>query len=265
MTADDITAAFFERTDEGLAPRAHARSPWSEDMLHGRLLGGLAAAALEREHGADDLQPARLTIDLFKAAPMKPLQVTTTRVRDGGRIRVADALLRCDGYDVGRASVVFLRRAEQPSGAVWSAPEWDVPPPEEVPPPPPNPMRRNTAIEMRPVGGAGMGTPGQKRVWLRDRCQLVEGTPLSPFARVAAMADFASPLGNSGDTGLQFINADITLYLRRAPTSEWIGLETGSHLSEAGVAIAHATLYDTQGAIGYSDVCAVANARAPQG
>jgi len=260
---ETVTAAFFEPTDEGFAPREHARSPWSPDMLHGRLLGGLAAAAIERDHGRDDLQPARLTMDLFKAAPMKPLQVTTTLVRDGGRIRVADAALTCDGAEVGRASVIFLRRGEQPAATVWAPPEWDVPHPDDIEPPPPNPMRRMNAMEMRPVAGAGMGTPGQKRVWIRDRCELVEGTRSSPFARVGAMADFASPLGNSGDSGLQFINADFTLYLRRSPVGEWIGLEVGSHLSEAGIAITHSTLYDTDGAIGYSDVCAVANARAP--
>jgi hypothetical protein len=43
--------AFFALKNGELVPAPHARSPWSADMLHGRLLGGLAARALEAEHG----------------------------------------------------------------------------------------------------------------------------------------------------------------------------------------------------------------------
>ena len=36
-------------------------------------------------------------------------------------------------------------------------------------------------------------------------------------------ADFTNPLANSGDQGLEFVNADYTLYLHRLPVGEWIG------------------------------------------
>jgi len=249
---------YFERDGDGFRPRPQARSPWGADMLHGRLLGGLAADAIEREHGDPELVPSRLTVDLFRSPPMDAVAVQTSVARDGRRIRVVDAMLQCGGAAVARATAVLLRRGDQPADDSWSAPDWTMRHPDELPSPEGAPVR---TMEIRSPAGSGMRAPGQKRVWLRDHGTLVDGEPLTPFTRAAIAADFASPLANSGMTGLSFINADITLYLRRAPRGEWIGLEVGDHLSEDGIAIARCRLYDTEGAIGFSDVCAVANAR----
>ena len=79
--------------------------------------------------------------------------------------------------------------------------------------------------------------------------------------RCAVAADFTSPLPNMGSTGLQFVNADITLYLHRLPSTEWLGFEVASHQSEDGIAIGETTLYDEAGPIGKGLVCAVANRR----
>ena len=76
--------------------------------------------------------------------------------------------------------------------------------------------------------------------------------------RAAAAADFANPLSNGGDAGLNFVNADVTLYLHRLPVGEWIGFEVASHQSASGVAVGECTLYDVEGPIGRSAVCAVA-------
>jgi len=61
--------------------------------------------------------------------------------------------------------------------------------------------------------------------------------------------------------GLQFINADITLYLHRYPAGEWIGFETTAHHAHQGIAVAECMLYDEDGAIGHSIVAAIANRR----
>jgi hypothetical protein len=89
----------------------------------------------------------------------------------------------------------------------------------------------------------------------------VAGEPLTPFVRVASTADFASPFANSGAEGLQYVNADITLYLDRDPVGEWIGFEVLDHLSAEGVCLGECALYDERGSIGRSLVCGVANRR----
>jgi hypothetical protein len=116
--------------------------------------------------------------------------------------------------------------------------------------------------DTRPVAGT-FGAVAQKRAWIREAHLLVDDEPLSPFLRVASAADFAHPFANSGSGGLEFINADVSLYLHRDPLGEWLGFEVVNHQSDGGVAVGECNLYDTAGPIGQSLVCAVANRRGP--
>lgn len=248
--------AFFTPDGDTLVPSPFARGPWAPDMMHGRLLAGLMARTVERDHGDEELQPARVTVDLFRSPPMKPLQVSTSVARAGNRIRVIDATVTFDGDPYARATIVMLKRAEQPDGDVWTAPSWDSPHPETLPEP-----TWEAPWEMRSVSGGGFATFEQKRMWLRETRDLIDGEEWTPLARVATAADIANPLANSGTTGLAFINGDITLYLARLPVDGWIGFEVARHISADGVALGECVVYDTQGPIGTSTVSAVANRR----
>ncbi|MDP9865880.1 MULTISPECIES: thioesterase family protein [Streptosporangium] len=248
-------SAFFVLKNDVLVPAPHARSPWSPDMLHGRLLGGLAARAIEAEHGDPDLHFARLTVDLFRNSPLLPLSVDTVRVREGRRIRVADATVRSEQGVVARASAVLLRGSGQPAGETWSTPAWDAPSPAELGPPPPDAV----ALPFDLWRLTDWTEAGPNRVWLRETHPLVEGEAVSPFVRAALVADFASPLSNSGTAGLHFINADYTLTLSRPPVGEELGMESSGHLSGGGIATGHCTLHDASGPVGYCLVTAVVN------
>ncbi|MFN0145035.1 MAG: thioesterase family protein, partial [Dehalococcoidia bacterium] len=107
----------------------------------------------------------------------------------------------------------------------------------------------------------GFGAVAQKNTWLRESRALVEGEPLTPFLRAAVAADFTNPFANSGDQGLQFVNADITLYLHRLPAGEWLGFQVVAHHASEGVAVGECVMYDVAGPIGRSTVCGVANVR----
>ena len=137
---------------------------------------------------------------------------------------------------------------------MWSPPNWEVPAPETLPEP------ANRFMSMRPITG-GLGSFGQRRVWLHESRELVFGTPLTPFMRAAIHADLANPFSNSGDHGLAYINSDVTLYLHRFPLGEWIGMEVVNHQASDGIAIGEVVLYDRSGAIGTSSVCSLAQAR----
>ncbi|MGE3960352.1 MAG: thioesterase family protein [Dehalococcoidia bacterium] len=255
---------FFEAEGHRYHPTPRTRGPWDPQSLHGRVIAGLIAHQVEREHGEPAFQPSRLTVDMFRVAPMKPMTVTTHLVRDGNRIRVVDASMTDDdGTEIARGNVVFLKRAEQPEGEVWSHPLWSVPAPDTLPPPePPANADANwlPAWETRRIQG-DFGTVGQKQAWLRETHELVAGLAPSPFVRAAQASDFTNPFANSGSTGLNFVNADTTLYLHRNPAGEWIGMEVAAHHSSNGIAIAECVMYDAEGAFGRSSVCGVANRR----
>jgi hypothetical protein len=226
-------------------------------MLHGRLLAGLAARAVERADHDPMLRVVRLTLDMFRSPPMSALHVATHVVRDGHRVRVVDVSIRSTDVEVARASALLLRAGPHPSGVTWRAPEWNAPLPETLPSPGDGETYGGWDIRLLTPGG--FWTAERKRLWARDRWQLVAGEEPSPFVRAALAADLPNPLANSSAEGLHFINADLTLILARPPASEWIGLEVDGHLGHDGIAGGSCTLYDTSGAIGWSSVCAIAN------
>ncbi|GAA2211608.1 thioesterase family protein [Nonomuraea monospora] len=248
-----MTSAFFTHKRDELVPAPHARGPWSPDMLHGRLLGGLAARALEERYAEPGLRFARLTVDLFRNSPMLPVTVETTLVRDGRRIRVADAVISTEQGVIARASGVLLRESEQPGGErALVTPAWDEPPPA-APPTEGDGWRPPFDLWwVRPFGEPG-------RAWLREKHPLVDDEPLTPFVRTALAADFASPLANAQRDGLRFINADYTLTLARLPEGDLVGVESTGHASADGVATGQVTMHDTAGPIGFCLVTALAN------
>jgi len=248
---------FFTRDGDAFVPTSVASGPWDPQSLHGRVIIGLLAFAIEQRHGGAEFVPARLTVDMFRLPKLAPIEISTRVVREGLRIKVVEAEFVSGGVSMARASCQLLRRTENPPGTVWEPPNWDVPRPQDIPVPTDPRLGLNGKWTTRPIVGA-MGSVGPRRLWMSEVRDLVEGTALTPFVRVAIAADFASPFANAGDQGLGFINSDVTLYLYRLPVSEWIGFEVVNHHSSDGIAIGECWLYDEQGAIGTSTVAALA-------
>lgn len=258
---------YFHRTGDVFTPTALTRGPWDPNSLHGRVVAGLLMYEVQRKHLDPAFQVARITVDMFRVAPMLPVTVVTNVVRDGNRIRVADASLRLDdGLEIARASVVMLRRAATPEGDVWAPPLWDVPHPDTLETPPPPPAQFGPATwETRAISGRiGVGadadeTPVQKRAWVRDLVKFVDDEWASPLVSAAMLSDFANPFANAGTRGLNYVNADASMYLHRDPTGEWIGIEVAGHNASEGIAVGEVVLYDLDGAFGRATVCGVAN------
>lgn len=258
MAEREDARPFFTVAGDELIPAPHARGPWAPDMMHGRLLGGLMARAIEAEHGADGLHLTRLTVDLFRNSKLLPVRVGTERIRDGRRIRVADATVSTEEGLIARASAVLLRRTERPPGDIWAPEVWDVPGPEQLG----EPVWGHTPFELwriSPDEEHAWSTADRRRIWMRETHELVEGESDSPLVRVALAADMASPMAHSGSSGLHYINADYTLTLSRLPLGELVGVEAAGHLSDEGVAVGNCTLYDMSGPVGYCSTIAVAN------
>lgn len=242
-----------------------SRGPWDADSLHARVLAGLLGHELEQKWAHGGFHCARLTIDLYRLPRLTPAEITTRAIRDGNRIRVIELEYISEGTSYARATAVLLKQTENPRGERWSPPNWDAPAPGSLP-------EISLPATQAPAGWQPMwetrritNWPAkleQQRAWLRETRPLIEGVELTPFVRAASAADWTNPFANmSPGVGLQFINADITLYLHRYPVGEWIGFEVSSHHSAEGIAVGDCTMYDERGAIGHSLVCAVSNQR----
>lgn len=252
---------FFTRDGEVYAATPISRGPWNPQSLHGRVVIGLLAHAIEQRCGDTAYMPARLTVDMYRLPDFSPITVETRMVRDGHRIKVIDAEVFSGGVSAGRATSQLLRRTENPPGRIWTPPVWDAPGPDEALALSPPQMVLDGMWEMRPVVG-GMGTLGPRRTWMAEVRELIGGVPLTPFVRAALASDFASPFANAGEQGLAWINSDVTLYLHRLPKDRWMGFEVVNHGADDGVGIGECWMYDVDGPIGAVTVCALAQRQA---
>lgn len=256
--------AFFTPDGDRFVPASIARGPWGQ-TISGNYLGGLLGHVLERDAGEPELQPARLTVDLFRPAALAPVRVDTSVARQGRRLKLVDAVVTQGETVVARATGLFLRRGEQPADEIWSSPVTMPPIP-----PTPDPIPRGLTTLVWTYGkeahtpGPGFGLSawehaGPKYIWVRDIRPLVAGEPLTAFTRAAMAGDMASSLTHYGAQGLQFINADYTLTLSRLPEGPYLGLAALTHYSHAGVATGVATLVDESGPIGSATATALSN------
>ena len=182
--------AFFTTDGDAFVPAAIARGPWGQ-TISGNYVGGLLGHVLEREAADPELQPARLTVDLFRPAALAPVRVETTVARKGRRLKLVDAAMVQDDVVVARASALFLRRGEQPADDIWTSPVAMPPVPSTPDPIPPG---LTTLVwtygkdDHTPGPGFGLAAwqhSGPKHIWVRDIRPLVAGIELTPFTRAA--------------------------------------------------------------------------------
>lgn len=246
----------FTRSDSGeYLPGPTAQSHWGVDHLNGPALVGLAASVLEEHYGLPDFQPARLTVDLFKAARAVPTAVTTRLVRDGRRVRNSECEIIQDGVPVVRATLVQYRRSKAPRGEEWQA-DRGFPLPDDL-----------DAGEYIYVGSDAVGwsrgiaahqNAARKRSVTRA-VTVVVGRSNSPFVNAAMAAEGTSLVTNLGTAGVGYINGDLTVALSRLPVDDWVGVEADSHVVADGISVGTATLFDSAGAFGSGLVTAVSN------
>jgi acyl-CoA thioesterase len=260
-----MAEAIFVPDGDAFVPTDLAGSPWGPGLLHGGPPAGLVARAVERHIAGDpEMQPVRLTLDLFRPVPKEALRTRVEVAREGRRLAALDVSLLAGGLEVARAAVLVLRQAkvELPRHAL-PPPPW-VPHHEKYPSTdlpsalrgdrdssPREPQLRgfHTTVEVRRVGGR----PGKGRAtaWIRIPVPFVLGEETGQLTRLAATSDFGSPLGHIRPSeAVGFINADISLHIHRLPEGEWICLEAEGTAQETGLGLVETRIHDVHGPIG---------------
>jgi acyl-CoA thioesterase len=189
---------------------------------------------------------------------MSPLTVRAERVRDGKRIRFAQASILDGELEVARASALFLERTPMPELSPWPSPSM----------PSPEGIATSGLFRDRPAGtkAAGFHSVIQARwtsgpedlaqaAWFRMPMPLVDGEPTSPLVRAAAIGDFANAVASLSLRRFQapaFINTDTTLYAWRQPEGEWIGMAADHAAAHEGVGVVEVVHFDHNGRYGRS-------------
>ncbi|HEX9260641.1 MAG TPA: acyl-CoA thioesterase domain-containing protein, partial [Acidimicrobiales bacterium] len=197
--------ALFTKGHDGLiTPTEYASGPWDEAALHGGPVAALLARAVEAIPADAPLHVARLTVELMRPVPLRPLHISATITRPGRKVQLVDASIVDSTTDaeVARARALRIRAADV-------ALPYDDPHHAEhltLEPPPPGPAgvprQRSTwdagrvafhsdGAEHRFVAGTWID-PGPVTLWVRLLVPLFEGERPTGLQRAVAAADFAN-------------------------------------------------------------------------
>lgn len=262
-----MAGSLFEPHGDGFAATELATSPWSTETLHGGPVAALFARELERWPTESPMFPARLTVELLRPFGFAPFGIDVRVVRPGRKVQVLEAVMHLEpeaGFAperlIARATLQQIRVAPVPVASLAAEANGDDP----VPPLPETLPRstgslgaegvrfHNTGVEHR-ISGHFLTDPGPAIDWIRVVVDLLPGEAPSPFARVAAAADFGNGVSAVLPFGSHvFVNPDLSVHLSRLPVDEWVCLDAVTRAGDEGVGFAESALFDRHGRIGRS-------------
>lgn len=245
--------AIFERRGDLFQPTLAAVGPWDPGALHGGPVAMLLTQALEACPADVEMDLVRLTVELLKPVPTKPLAVSARTERPGRRVQVLGAALVADGVEVAWARALRVRREDLGAGFE-----------QQQQPPPPGPEGLEDwaeggfgpgygryGVDLRFVDGAA-DAPGPATAWVRLKLPVLAGETPSQFQRVAAAADFGNGFSWVLDwSRYVFVNPDLTINLARPAEGEWIAMASRT-ATGPGHGLAESALFDARGVIGRS-------------
>jgi Thioesterase-like superfamily len=254
MQTSDVEAFFERLADERFAPTEYTRGPWDADSQHaGPPAALLGRAVLLRPGAREDMRLARITFEILRPVPLRPMTVTTRLLREGRSVELVEASLAPDGgEEIMRATALRIRTLpgsapEVLAGAALPGPETCRPEPFF---PVPWEAGYHTAMEYRFATGSFVAQ-GPATCWLRMRVPLVTGEKPAPLDRVLVAADSGNGVSNVLDFSTHlFVNADLTVHLHRYPIGEWVCIDARTRIAPDGIGMAESAIHDERGPIG---------------
>lgn len=245
--------SFYDDLGEGrFAATSATVGPWDPRLSHGSPPAALLLRTIERALPREDARVARIAFDFFGPVPVAELALTAERVRPGARIELCRARLSAGGKTAMEASAWRIAVA---SGRV---PEVaDGRPVPKLPPPQSEQTFVSVAsfgyaqaLEWRFVEGR-FDRLGPSTVYARPRIPLVPGEETSPLGRLLLMVDSANGVSAELDPGrFTFVPVELTVGVRRAPRTEWVGMRARTTIDADGVGTTRAELFDEAGWLG---------------
>lgn len=247
--------AFYEReADNRFLPTVSTRGPWDAESQHAGPPAALLGLAVEqRPGGRADMRVARITYEIVRPVPIRPLTVVTRVLRAGRSVELVEAALTPDGgQEVMRATALLMKTRPDSVPQVSQGPQ--VPGPGGIDPkaffPVPWEEGYHTAMEVRFAAGSFL-EPGPATAWMRMRVPLVAGEEITPLSRVLTAADSGNGISAELDFHRYvFVNADLNVSLHRHPDGEWVCLDARTMVDGAGIGLAESVLHDEKGPLG---------------
>ncbi len=244
---------FFTCTDDGLfVGNGPARGPWTANACHAGPVSGLLARAAEITIA--DKQLVRLTANFVRPVPMDGFRVETDVTRDG-RTASSLTITLTDREEKVCATATSTHIITKDVGEL---PTYEISPPKREGSTP-GIFALTEAPHGLPFFSQGIEIeyppgedhlPGPTTMWMRTP-PLLPDEPLSPFQSICPLSDCGNGISRNLELDeLSFVNPDVTIALHRLPESEWLAARAVSYWQSNGIGLAHAILFDENGAVG---------------
>ena len=255
-------AGLFARESGRYVPDPVCTGPWDPGAMHGGPIAALLGRLLaDHDAGEGEWFLSRLTVELVRPVPLKPVTVQLEIRRPGKRVQLVDAVVHDpDGVEVVVARGLRIRHGDNglDEGGLVHPAVPDIPGPAELSSyshgrDRPFDHSFMDAMDVRAVVEADFVGMGPAQVWFNLLVPVMAGEAVHPLDRVITAADFPNGVSRILDPLVhQFINPDLTVSLHRYPSSEWVLLDGSSHARRGGYGMAQCALSDTDGHLGTS-------------
>lgn len=248
----DVGAYYIPLDDGSFMPTIHAQGAWLPHEQHMAPVGGLIAHCLQAYNNRQDLQIARLTLEILGVMPAMPTTVTCETIRSGRTIELDEATLTIDGKVAVRARAWRLARVDTREVAGDFEPR--LPFPGDLPQVTLTDVWGGGFLRSLEYRGSAEREPGRGQLWMRPKVHLVYGVPVHPVAAYIGLVDTANGVSpRAKPTEWMFPNTDLTIHLFREPHAGWVGFDTDVAFGDTGVGLTSTKLHDVHGAVGRAE------------
>ena len=250
--SEEPEAYYLPRGNRRYEPTRATESPWDRTAQHGGPPAALLAHVIDQTVEGP-LRIGRISVDMLGPIPLREAVVEVSVLKPGRRVQLTEARMIVDGRVAVTARAWHIATGDRPP---ITGEEQTVPPTL-----PPRPATQpfypglddwgyGRSIEWRFTRG-GFGSLGAADVWARVHLPLVDGEALTGQDRALILADSANGLSLSLPLEQWFsIPPTMTATLLRPAAGEWVHLACRTYLTDDGVGLAHADLFDQDGRIG---------------
>ena len=246
-TADGVQTAHYKPTE-------NTQGAWNEHEQHMAPATGVICAELEKYQPRENMQIARISLDILGLIHLEDFKITTQIIRPGRTIELIESKMEAKG----RICIIARtwRMISSDTKAVKGIEDKTMSSPKNQP----------NWSGMSVWGGGYIksisphirqvkGRAGKGQVWLTNKLEMVEGEETSSFVKLMGMVDTMNGVveRQAGKFDYMFPNVDLQIHLYRLPKGKWLGLDVQQQYGENGVGLTSAVLHDENGSFGHAE------------
>lgn len=246
-------------TEEGVQiahykPTKNAQGAWNENEQHMAPATGVICAELEKFQPRENMQIARISLDILGMIHLEEIKITTQIIRPGRTIELIESKMETKGRVCisARTWRLSVQNTKEISGLedkklkfykdlkTWDGiTTWDGGYIKSI-----SKNSRKIAFEH-----------GKGQVWLTNDLEMVEGQKTSSFVKLMGMVDTMNGVAVRQDTPFEYMfpNVDLQIHLYRLPKGNRLGLDVQQQYGETGVGLTSAILHDETGPFGHAE------------